>query len=197
VRDSLTFSSELPLWELESQWTPKFSENNFKGQNPLDWSVIYIIKKKLERKCLKWARMTHLGDSNTSYGQMKGRESNWQFDSQPLKVRNRLDPLMFRWLATYHWKNLDRGYNFASALTSIVGLHTKLWASKVTGVLILKISKLPLGNPRTIWHLSASLMAKHRIYYKEEGGGFFQVWAVVSLCLPMARSCTKNVITMH
>jgi hypothetical protein len=35
--------------------------------------------------------MTHLDTSNISYGQKKGRESNWQFDSQPLKVRNRLD----------------------------------------------------------------------------------------------------------
>jgi hypothetical protein len=33
--------------------------------------------------------MTHLDISNTSYGQKKGRESNWQFDSRPLKVKNR------------------------------------------------------------------------------------------------------------
>ncbi len=33
---NLTFSSEFSPWELESQWTPKFSEKNFKGQNPLD-----------------------------------------------------------------------------------------------------------------------------------------------------------------
>jgi hypothetical protein len=29
------------------------------------------------------------------------------------------------------------------------GLHTKLWASKVVGVLILRISGLQLGNPKT------------------------------------------------
>jgi len=33
--------------------------------------------------------MNHLDTSNTSYGQKKGRKSNWQFDSQPLKVGNR------------------------------------------------------------------------------------------------------------
>jgi hypothetical protein len=27
---------ELPLWELESWWTPESSESNCKGQNPLD-----------------------------------------------------------------------------------------------------------------------------------------------------------------
>jgi hypothetical protein len=43
-------------------------------------------------------------------------------------------------------------------------------------------------------------MAKHKEYYKEEGGGFPQVWVVVSfvsLCLPMARPCTKNAPIMH
>jgi hypothetical protein len=37
-------------------------------------------------------------------------------------------------------------------------------------------------------------MAKHRVYYKGEGGGFPQVQAVVSLvspCLPVAHLCTK------
>jgi hypothetical protein len=32
----------------------------FKGQNPLDWGVPYIIENLLERRYLKWARMTHL-----------------------------------------------------------------------------------------------------------------------------------------
>jgi len=34
--------------------------------------------------------MTHLDTSNISYGQKKGQESNWQFNSRPLKVGNRL-----------------------------------------------------------------------------------------------------------
>jgi len=44
----------------------------------------------------------------------------------PLKVRNRLDFLVFRWLATYQWKALNEGYNFSLDLISIEGLHTKL-----------------------------------------------------------------------
>jgi hypothetical protein len=43
-------------------------------------------------------------------------------------------------------------------------------------------------------------MAKHREYYKGEGGGFLQVQAMVSLvsmCLPVARLCTKNAPVMH
>jgi hypothetical protein len=45
---------------LESQWTPEFLESDCKNQNPMDWKFIYIIGKLLKRKCLKWARMTHL-----------------------------------------------------------------------------------------------------------------------------------------
>jgi hypothetical protein len=43
----------------------------------------------------------------------------------------------------------DKGYNFALDLTSIEGLHTKLWDSKVTGIPILGISRLPLESPGT------------------------------------------------
>jgi hypothetical protein len=39
--------------------------------------------------------------------------------------------------ATYRWKTLDKGYNFALDLISIGGMHTKLWDSKVVGVPIL------------------------------------------------------------
>jgi hypothetical protein len=53
-----TLPNELSLWELESQWTPKISENNFRGQNPLDWKVPYIIEMFLEWRCLKWTHMT-------------------------------------------------------------------------------------------------------------------------------------------
>jgi len=92
---------ELPLWESESWWTPKCSESNYKDQNPMAQEFIYTIGKLLKLRCLKWARMIHLDISNTSYGQKKGWESNWQFDSQPLKVKNRPDFLACSWRATY------------------------------------------------------------------------------------------------
>jgi hypothetical protein len=110
--------------------------------------------------------MTHLDTSNTSYGQKKGWESNWQFDFRPLKVMNHLDFLAFRWRATYLWKSRDEGYNFVSNLLSIDGLHVKLWASKVGGVPFVRISGRSLGSCRTKWHLGVGLVAKHRIYYK-------------------------------
>jgi hypothetical protein len=121
-----TFSSELPFWEWESRWTFESSKNNCKGPNLLDWRVIYIIGNFLKRRCLKWAHMTHSNTSNTSYGQKRGRKSNWQFDSRPLKVGDRHDFLAWRWRVTYRWKTLNKGYKFSSNLISIKGLHAKL-----------------------------------------------------------------------
>jgi hypothetical protein len=51
--------------------------------------------------------MIHLDICNTSYGQTKGRESNWQFDSEPLKVKNRPNFLVYKWRVTYRSKDLD------------------------------------------------------------------------------------------
>jgi len=114
----------------------------------------YIIRNLLKLRCLKWVRITHLDIWNTSYGQNKGRESNWQFDSRPLKVGFQPDFLACRWHATYRWKDFEEGYNFASDFISIRGLHTKLWGSKVVRVPTLAISGLPFGSPKwqkAIW----------------------------------------------
>jgi hypothetical protein len=120
----------IPLWEMESQWTPKTSESDFRGQNSLPCGVLYVIGKLLERKCLKWARITHLDIWNTSYGQKKGRKSNYQFDSRLEKVGNRPDLLGWRQRATYRWKALDEISNFALNCTLIRGLLAKLCGPK-------------------------------------------------------------------
>jgi hypothetical protein len=116
------------------------------------------------------------------------------------KNKNHLDFLMCKWRATYCWKVFDKGYNFALDLTLIEGLCTKLWAFKVTRVPISRISGLQVGSLGTKWHLGAGPVARHREYYKGEGGGFPQVRDVVSLvspCLPVVRSCIKSVTIMH
>jgi hypothetical protein len=76
---------------------------------------------------------------------------------------NRPNFLACRWHKTYCWKALDKGYNFALDHISIEGLHTKLWAPKVTGVLVLGILGLPLGSLGTKCHLGASPVARHRV----------------------------------
>jgi len=92
--------------------------------------------------------------------------------------------LVCRWRTTYRWKAFDKGYNFAWDLISIEGLHTKLWRPKVVKVPTLAISGLPLGSPETKSHLNVGPVGSYKVYYKGEGGGFPQVWAVVSLVSP-------------
>jgi hypothetical protein len=57
---TFTLPRELPHWELESRWTPESSEGDCRGQKSMVWGVLYIIGKPLERKCPKWAHITHL-----------------------------------------------------------------------------------------------------------------------------------------
>jgi hypothetical protein len=111
----------------------------------------------------------------------KARSQNWQFDSRPLKVKNRPDFLAFKQRVTYHWKALDQGYNFALYFITIRSLHAKLCALKVARVLIVRISRLPLGNPGTKSHFNVTPVESCRVYYKGEGGGFPQVRAMVNL----------------
>jgi hypothetical protein len=49
----------------------------------------------------------------------EGRESNWQFDSRPLKVRNRPLPDLRIESAIRRWKDLAEGYTFGSDLVAI------------------------------------------------------------------------------
>jgi len=74
---------------MESSGTPENLEDDLGGQVSLPWCVLYINGKVLERRCPKWPRIAHLDICSQSYGQKKGRESNCQFDSRPLKVENR------------------------------------------------------------------------------------------------------------
>ncbi len=185
---------------MKSQWIPESSKGDCRGQNSLDWRIFYIIGNLLKRKCVKWACMTHLDISNTSYGQNKGRESNWQFDSKSLKVRIWFDFLKCKCRATYRWKNLDEGYNFALDLISIRCLSTKLWGPKVVRVPTLRISGPPFGSLGTKCHLDVGLVERHRVCYKGEGGGFLQVWAMVSLVssrLLVVHPSTKSTQIMH
>jgi len=39
---------------MESQWTPETSESDCRGQTSMDYGVLYINGKILERRCLKW-----------------------------------------------------------------------------------------------------------------------------------------------
>jgi hypothetical protein len=164
--------------------TPEISEFNCRGQSTSHCGVLHIIGKLLKCRCRKWARMSHLDICSTSYGKKKGRESNHQFDSRPLKVGNQLYPGACRWSAAHHWKALNESYKFALDLIPIGGLGKKLWHRKVAGVQTEAVSGLLLGSPEIKSHLDASAVERRREYYMGEGGGFPWVRAVVSLVSP-------------
>jgi hypothetical protein len=105
--------------KMESSGTPKNLEDDLRGQISLPWRVLYINGKLLKRRCPKWPRISHLNICSPSYGQKKGRESNCQFDSRPLKVGNRPLPDVSSRSATRRWKALNERYNFDLELVPI------------------------------------------------------------------------------
>jgi hypothetical protein len=141
----------------------------------LHWRVLYIIEKLSKCKCRKWPCMSHLDIYNTSYGKKKGWGSIWQFDSQPLKVRNRLDPGVQRWIATHYWKAFKESYKFFLDLIPIKGWSKELWTRKVPGVQTETVSGLLFGSPGTKSHSDVGATNKPRNYYMGEGGSFLQV----------------------
>jgi hypothetical protein len=139
--------------DLESSRTPECSELDKKAQNTSHWGVLGFIENFLKRRYRKWPRIGHLDIRSPSYGQKKGRESNWQFDSRPLKVWNRPLPEIIFERATWRWKDLDEGYNFGLNLVAIGLCSRELWPSKVMGVQPGQFRDSTSGVPRicVIW----------------------------------------------
>jgi hypothetical protein len=134
--------------KMETSRTLENSEDNLKGQISWPWCILYINGKVLKSRCPKWPRMGHLDICSPSYGQKKGRESNYQFDSRPLKVGNRPLPNIFSRSATWRLKALDESYNFGLNLVLIRVRGKELWLSKVPGLQPETFSGLQLGSPR-------------------------------------------------
>jgi hypothetical protein len=134
----------IPLWpsvgvkpntpkvgDLESSRTPECLEFNRKAQNTSHWSFLGVIGKVLKLRYPKWPCIGNLDICSPSYGQKKGRESNWQFDSRPFKVGNRPFPNVRFESATQHQKALNDSYNFGLDIVVIRFSSQELWAPKV------------------------------------------------------------------
>jgi hypothetical protein len=179
-------------WELESSETPKCSELDSKGKNTSHWGVRDVVGKFLKHRYRKCPRIGNSDSCSPSYGQKKGRESNWQFDSRPLKVGNRpLSDVRFG-SATWRWKDLDEGYNFASDLVTIQLCSRELWRFKVSGVPPGQIRDSISGVPRicAIWMPPPWRAAENTIGSKVVA--YSQVRAVVSLVCPSARGKSQH-----
>jgi hypothetical protein len=166
--------------KMESFRTPENLEGDLRGQISLPWSVLYINEKLLKRRCPKWPCIVHLDICSSSYGQKKGRKSNCQFDSQPLKVGNRPLPNVFSRSATWRWKALNESNNFGLEIVPIQVWGEELWLSKVPGLQPETVSGLQLGSPGKKSHSDVASAVRCRKYYMGEGGGFPRVRAVVS-----------------
>jgi hypothetical protein len=141
-----THTPTMGTWK--SFGTPKALEFNCRGQNTLPWSVPYIIGKLSKCKCWKWPHMNHLDIYNTSYCKKKGQESNWQFDSRPLKIGNWPDPGVCKWSATHCWKVLEESYKFSWDFIPIRGLSKELWTHKFRKFKPGQFRDSSLGVPR-------------------------------------------------
>jgi hypothetical protein len=142
-----------------SKWglgTPKNLEFNCRGQNTSPWACFYTIGKVLKCRCRKWPHMSHSKICSTSFGRKKSRESNWQFDSRPLKVRNRPDPGVCRWSETHCWKALKENYKFSLDFIPIRSLSKELWIPKVPGVQTEIVLGLLFGSPDKKCHLDVN-----------------------------------------
>jgi hypothetical protein len=166
---------EMGTWE--SSGTPEILEFDCRGQNASHWGVLYIIGKLLKCRCWKWPHMGHLDIFSTSYGKKKGWESNWQFDSRPLKVGNRPDPDACRWSVTHYWKAFEKSYKFVSDFISIKSLSKKLWSLKVPGIQIGTVSGFLLRSPET---------KSHSVWVPQRGTKY-TIWGKV-VAFPKSRS---------
>ncbi len=133
---------------MESSGTPECLELDSKGQNPSHWGVLGVVGKVLKRRYRKCPRIGNSDICSPSYRQKKGRELNWQFDSRPLKVRNRCLPDIQIGSAIRHLKDLDEGYNFGSDLVAIQLCSRELWRFEVPGVLPGQFRDSISGVPR-------------------------------------------------
>jgi hypothetical protein len=94
-----------------------------------------------------------------------------------------------------------RGYNFALDLTSIGGLHTKLWASEVARVPILGILWFALGSPKKKWHLGVGPMAgieniiRGKVVASSKSRPWRVLWIYVCPWLVHAPKCSNYALT--
>jgi hypothetical protein len=114
---------------------------------------LMLLEKVLKCRCPKWPRMSHLDICSPSYGQKKGRESNWQFDSWPLKVGNWHLPDVQWQNATCCWKLSRRATTLVQTLFQsdfVVGRY-ELPNSRDSNSRQFRDSSLGVPGKRAIW----------------------------------------------
>jgi len=172
--------------DLESSGTLECLVLDRKAQNTSHWGVLSVIGKALKRRYRKWPRIGHLDIYRPSYGQKKGRESNWQFDLFPtseLRVRHGVGKISTR-ATTLVQTSLQSD--------SAVGSYELPKSRDSNRDSFRTISGLQLGSPGKKSHLDVASAERCREYYMGEGGGFPRVWAMVSHVVQSARGLSQH-----
>jgi hypothetical protein len=181
--------------DLEFSGTLECLGFNRKAQNTLHWGLFGVIGKVLKRRYRKWPRIDHLDICNPSYGQKKGRESNWQFDSWPLKVGNRPFSDVRIQSARCRWKDLDEGYNFGSNLVAIKLGSRELWAPKVPGLQPGQFRDSNLGVPGKsairvqVRQSGTEYTIGSMVVTSPESGPWCVLWSKVPVACPNIQGC--------
>jgi hypothetical protein len=126
--------------------------------------------------------MSHLDSCSISYGKKKGQESNWQFDSRPLKVWNRPDSNACRGSATHRWKLSIRATTLLQTSSQL-----KVWAKSSSPAKLQKSkswqfrdSSLGVSGQKTIWMWVLRGGTKNIIWGKmvasPESGPWWVLW---------------------
>jgi hypothetical protein len=205
-----TIAVATPLWpsvgvkpntpkvgDLESAGTPECLGFDIKAQNTSHWGFLGAIGKVSKRRYRKWPRIGHLNICRPSYGQKKGRESNWQFDSRPLKVGNRPLPDLLIESARCHWKDLDEGYNFGLDLIAIRLCSWELWAPEVPGLQPGQFRDSNLGVPGEsairvqVRRSGTEYTIGRMVVAPPESGPWCVFWSKVPVACPNTQGCSR------
>ncbi len=150
----------------------------------------------MKRRYRKWPRIGHLDICNPSYGQKKGRESNWQFDSRPLKAGNRLLPDLRIESAIRRWKDLAEGYKFG--LDFVVRSYELPKSRDSTRDSFGTISRLQPGSPgvkvtfgRGCRGVSHNILWGVRWWLTPESGPWCVSWSKVPVACPNTQGCPE------
>jgi hypothetical protein len=185
--------------DLESFGTPECLGFDSKAKNTSHWSILGVIGKVLKRRYRKWPRIDHLDICNPSYGQKKGRESNWQFDSRPLKVGNRPFFDLRIESAIRRWKDLNEGYKFGLDLVAIRFRSQELWAPKVTptGIISGQFRDFNLGVPgKNVIRVQVRRSGTENtigrmVVAPPESGSWCVLWSKVPVACPNTQRCSR------
>jgi hypothetical protein len=118
-------------------------------------------------------------------GKRKGWESNWQFDSWPLKVGNRPAPNVRLGSVTWRWKAFEKGYKFGSDLVSIGGRGEKLWCPKVLGVPGKSAIRMQ------VWRRGTENTIGRMVVTPPESGPWWVLCVKVPVACPNTQGCSR------